>query len=471
MIWGIIASVFYLLGIVSSVHAIMSTRTPQGAIAWSVSLITFPVLAVPLYWVFGRNKFAGVLELRQAHEEDVARTISRARSAMAANRAEAPPEGPTRRALEALSRMEFTDGNEVELLVDGKATFDSILAGIEAAKRYVLVQFYIVRDDGLGNRLAEAMRKKARDGVDTYFLYDEIGSWGLPRSYVQRLRESGVHAAAFNTTQGHRNRFQLNFRNHRKIVVVDGETAWIGGSNVGDEYLGLDPKIGPWRDTHVRMAGPAALQAQGVFLGDWFWARRELPDAPFESRRAPEGNTPVLVLPSSPAEELETASLVSVELLHAARERIWIATPYFVPDRAVMAALRVAALRGVDVRIILVEKADSLPVHLASFWYVDALENGGIRFYRYREGFMHQKVVVVDDAIGAVGTVNWDSRSFRLNFEVNVLVAEEQFAGELAMMLRADMERSRAVEPGELKSRSFFFRLAVQVARLLSPVL
>ena len=471
MIWAAIVLVFYVLGVVSAVHAIMATRTPQGAIAWSVSLITFPLIAVPMYWVFGRNKFQGALEARQAHEEEIAELVSKARSAMARDRADRPPEDSTRRALESLAGGEFLLGNDIELLIDGEATFDSIIAGIAKATQYVLVQFYIVRNDGLGNRLADAVIERAQAGVRCLFLYDEVGSLGLSSAYRTRMRDAGVQVAAFNTTQGRSNRFQLNFRNHRKLVVVDGDVAWIGGSNVGDEYLGLNPKIGPWRDTHVRIAGPAALQAQGVFLGDWFWATRELTRLPWEPATAEASGSPVLIVPSSPAQELETASLVSVELLQSARKRVWIATPYFVPDQAVMAALRGAALRGVDVRIIIVEKADSLPVDLASYWYVDALEDVDIRFFRYREGFMHQKVVLVDDDFGVVGTVNWDSRSFRLNFEVNVIVAEESFVDEMVLMFKRDFARSRAVLPGELKEKGFVFRFAVQLARLLSPVL
>lgn len=471
MIWAGIALLFYVLGLISAVHAIMATRTPQGAIAWSVCLVTFPLVAVPLYWVFGRNKFQGALEARQTHEEEIARLVARAGSAMGGERSDRPGDDPTRRALEALAGGAYLGNNDVGLLVDGEATFESIIAGIAVAREYVLVQFYIVRDDGLGNRLADAVIGRARAGLRCFFLYDEIGSFGLRSAYIKRMQAEGVLVAAFNTTQGHANRFQLNFRNHRKIVVVDGQVAWIGGSNVGDEYLGLDPKIGPWRDTHVRIEGPAALAAQGVFLGDWFWATRSLPDFPWKPHHPETGTAPVLILPSSPAQQLETASLVSVELLHAARNRIWIATPYFVPDRAVMAALRVAALRGVDVRVIVVDKADSLPVQLAAYWYLDALEDVGIRFYRYNQGFMHQKVVLVDDDIGVVGTVNWDSRSFRLNFEVNVVVADGQFANQVALMLKQDFDRARLVEPGELKARSFPFRLSVQLARLLSPIL
>ena len=174
---------------------------------------------------------------------------------------------------------------------------------------------------------------------------------------------------------------------------------------------------------------------------------------------------------TGPADDMESGNLYFCAAIAAARKRVWIATPYFVPDLAVMAALRGAALRGVDVRIIIVEKADSLAVDLASYWYVDALEDVDIRFFRYREGFMHQKVVLVDDDFGVVGTVNWDSRSFRLNFEVNVIVAEESFVDEMVLMFKRDFARARAVLPGELKEKGFVFRFAVQLARLLSPVL
>ncbi|TNF83203.1 MAG: cardiolipin synthase [Acidobacteria bacterium] len=460
----------HILGLLSSVHAVMTTRTAQGAIAWAVSLNALPYVSVPAYWVFGRRKFAGYVEARQDREEEIAylrEDVIRGLEPFAESSVERVPEY---QGLKALAGTSLFEGNDVELLIDGEATFDSILTGIAEAREYVLVQFYIVRDDGLGTRLQQAMIERARQGVRVFFLYDEIGSHQLSKAYREDLRQAGVEVSAFNTTQGRRNRFQLNFRNHRKIVVVDGRQAWIGGHNVGDEYLGLDPEFGEWRDTHVRLTGPTVQMAQATFLADWYWATRGLPELEWQAEPAADGDTLALILPTSPADEIEKAQLFFVHALNSARQRIWIATPYFVPDEAVIAALTLAALRGVEVKILIPDKPDSVLVQLSSFWYIEELGDTDIHFYRYEPGFLHQKVMLVDDMLATVGTANFDNRSFRLNFEVTAVVADRDFAREVEEMLEADFARSQPIDPDVLKQKPFLFRLAVRTARLMAPV-
>lgn len=470
MLWVILYSAFQILGVLSALNAVTTVRTSQGAIAWAALLVTMPVIAVPLYWVFGRNKFRGMAE---AFEDRIDEFRARREHVRAALKPYARTDelGPSERSVEALTGMPVLQQNEVRLLLDGKATFDDILRGIEEAEDYILVQFYIFRDDGLGRRIGDALRRRAAAGVRAFLLYDEVGSIGLSADWIRSMRADGVQVHHFDTTRGWWNRFQLNFRNHRKIVVVDGRVAWIGGHNVGDEYLGTSAKRGAWRDTHARIEGPAALEAQGVFLQDWYWATRTKPELRVAPHAIDGATARVLIAPTGPSTKLEVGSLISVELLHVAKQRVWIATPYFIPDRAVMAALRGAALRGVDVRVLITERADSLPTHLAAYWYLDALGGVGIRFYRYTAGFMHSKVVLVDDHLSSIGTMNWDSRSFRLNFEVSALVHDQTFAGGVEAMFLKDFERSREVGSSELSEHGPFFSAAVHAARLLSPIL
>jgi cardiolipin synthase len=275
----------------------------------------------------------------------------------------------------------------------------------------------------------------------------------------------------FGTTRGWGNRFQLNFRNHRKIVVVDGVEGWTGGLNVGDEYLGRDPEIGPWRDTHLRIAGPAALGLQLSFVEDWSWATDELLFDQLAWPAEPRGHTAVLVVPSGPADRLETASLLYQQAIHGAQRRIWIATPYFVPDGAVLGALTLAALRGVDVRLMIPERSDSRLVDAAAEGYLAPLVASGIRVYRYRDGFMHSKHLVIDDRLAAVGTANVDNRSFRLNFEVTALVADPGFASRVAAMFESDLARAQPVTAQQLSARSFWRRAFSRAANLFSPIL
>jgi cardiolipin synthase len=463
--------VLEILGILSAVHAVMATRTPQGAVAWTVSLVAMPYVAVPAYWIFGRNKFKGYV---RAHSEDLREVDAfqkLARDYASTVESTDGQANATISAAELLARVPVTEGNEVELLIDGQVTFDSIFEGIAAAKDYVLVQFYIVRDDELGRDLKTRMIEKAQQGVAVYFMYDEVGSLGLPASYVNELRDAGVKASSFHSRKGRGNRFQLNFRNHRKIVVVDGQVAWIGGHNVGDEYLGKSEKFGNWRDTHVKIDGPAVAGAQLSFAEDWHWATDQLPSHwNWRPERHETANSQVLVISSGPADELETAGLMFTQAINAATRRIWIASPYFVPDDAVIQAIQLAGLRGVDVRILIPDRADSLLVHLSAYSYLNEVSAAGAKFYRYEGGFLHQKTALIDDRASMVGTANFDNRSFRLNFEVTAVVVDAEFAAEIEDMFEADFSKSRLMQAGEFDSKPWWFRLAVRTARLTAPV-
>jgi len=470
MIAGIV-TVFYLAGIILAIEAAMTVRTAQGAVAWSVSLVSFPFVAVPAYLVLGRSKFEGMAEAYESRSDEFERLMADIQDEL--DSWEIPPgEGPSwHAAMTRLSGLQLTRGNHVDLLINGQATFESILAGIAEAEQYILFQFYMIHDDGLGRRVKDALLERAREGVRVYVLYDEIGSKGLPEKYVDELRAAGVEVSSFKPTQGSRNRFQLNFRNHRKMVVVDGKLAWIGGHNVGDEYLGLDPDFSPWRDTHVRLEGPVVQQLQLIILGDWYWATRELPEVNWSPRAAAEHDKKAMIFPFGPTGQFESASLFFVTALNTARKRIWLSAPYFVPDPAVMKALQLAALRGVDVRIITTGKPDSLPVYLAAFHYIGELHGLGIKFYEYKPGFLHEKVMLVDDDLSTVGTPNFDNRSFRLNFEVTSVIVDREFAQEMQTMFEADFAQSEIIDPDSFKDRSLWWRVGVKLSRLAAPVL
>jgi cardiolipin synthase len=311
----------------------------------------------------------------------------------------------------------------------------------------------------------------ARRGVRVYFLIDEVGSYDLPASYKNELRDAGAEVFDFHSRKGPGNRFQINFRNHRKVVVVDGHTTWVGGHNIGDEYLGKEAKFGRWRDTHVRIEGPAALTAQLSFLEDWYWATGNILDVSWEPKAVEDGGFPVLIVPSGPADEVETASLMFVHAIHSARERIWIASPYFVPDEAVMAALQLAGMRGVDVRVLIPAKADHLLVYLAAFSYFDDAGRTGVKFYRFEDGFLHEKAMLIDDDVATIGTANFDNRSFRLNFEITAVLSDPEFAAEVERMFEDDFAHATLVPDDEYSGKSFWFRLGVRLARLSSPLL
>ncbi|MFO0934238.1 MAG: cardiolipin synthase [Planctomycetota bacterium] len=460
-----------VLGIATAVVALFQVRTSQGAIAWLVSLVAMPFLAVPAYWVFGRRRFRGYVTARRRHLKEMVAEAQAVAQRHASRGVIDPPQDPADRLLVRLARLPFTRGNEASLLVDGEDTFRSLLDGIDRATRYVLVQFYILRADGLGRALKERLVAKAKAGVRVYVLYDEVGSLGLPRAYVGELTQTGAVVLPFNTRRGRANRFQLNFRNHRKLVIVDGREAWAGGLNVGDEYLGHDRRFGPWRDTHVHVHGPAVVSLQVAFLEDWHWASGAGLELDWEAHKVADPGLRVLVLPTGPADQDETCSLFFTDLIHHARTRLWIASPYFVPDDAVMSALVIAAMRGVDVRILLPERSDSLLVWLARHAYVEACERAGVKLFLYARGFLHQKVMVVDERFAAVGTANLDNRSLRLNFELTVLFDDAGFARETGAMLARDFEGATPLTYADVVARGRLFGFAVRLANLFSPVL
>ncbi|MDN3520909.1 cardiolipin synthase [Halomonas ramblicola] len=465
---GMAITVTYLLGFVSAVMALLSSRTSQGAIAWIISLVTFPYLAVPLYWVFGRPRFYGYVSARGERDSVLRRVLARYRERI--DPYVSDHRDPDVRAVEQLARMPMTGGNRASLLIDGEATFDSLFTGIERAEEYVLVQFFIVRHDALGLELKHRLQHAAERGVRVYFLYDEIGSHKLNEGYLRDLAEAGIEVSAFRSSRGFRHRFQLNFRNHRKVLVVDGREGWLGGFNVGVEYLGQHPRHGPWRDTHLKLTGPSVLGLQEAFWEDWHWATGEVLTLEWTPRLTCEECQDVLIVPSGPADGQETASLLVQHAIHSAHQRFWVTSPYFVPDQGVQDALRLAAMRGVDVRIMMPERPDHLLVFLSAFSFLPDMLRAGVKVYRYQPGFLHQKVMLIDDAAASVGTVNLDNRSFRLNFEITAVVVDPLFAAEARTMLERDFADCRRVSLEELTSRPLWRQLVSRAAYLLSPI-
>ncbi|MEB0164704.1 cardiolipin synthase, partial [Glaciimonas sp. CA11.2] len=333
---------------------------------------------------------------------------------------------------------------------------------------YVLVQFFIIKDDALGRRLQAALLERAAAGVSVYLLYDGVGSHDLPSSYGNVLRDGGVKVHPFATRRW-RNRFQLNFRNHRKIVVVDGSRGFVGGLNVGEEYLGRKPPLAPWRDTHMELQGPAVGDLQLAFDENWHWITGQqltlLPPRPTD------GSATSLIAATGPADAQETCSLFFVQLIHAAQKRIWLTTPYLVPDSALIAALQLAVFRGVDVRIMLPSRPDHRTVFLASTLYAHEVVRAGIRVFRYQPGFTHQKVMLIDDNTAAIGSMNMDNRSLRLNFEIAALNIDVAFASEVETMLQEDFKQAIEIGTEEYARSSYLHRVAMHVARLFGPVL
>lgn len=433
-----------------------------------MALIGFPYLAVPAFAVFGRKRFHGYVLRRQ--ELDAA-ALKELKEMEASLKEVAPPEGLRELALvvHKARQIGFTAGNKVQLLIDGEETYGAMLAAIRSAKRYILIQSYIFRNDDTGILFRDALVEKAQQGVRVFCLYDRIGT-SFSKKFTKSFEEAGIEIAGFEGTRSFLQHFQINFRNHRKLLVIDGEVALLGGHNIGDDYLGKWKKYGPWRDTHVRIEGPAAAVSQLSFVKDWYWARNYVPNLDWDTRPLPDG-CPGLVFHTGPADHFEACNLFYIALINSAQERLWLATPYFVPPDGLASALSLAALRGVDVRIILPTITDNRTAKLASKVHVAKLQQVGVKFWRYDAGFLHQKVLLCDRLAGVVGSANMDARSFFINFELQQVSDDSGFLDSLETMFEKDFQRSTAVHVGYFDRLPWYRQLASRASTLAGPML
>src|SRR5690625_456247 len=366
----------------------------------------------------------------------------------------------------------FTQDNKVDIYTDGKEKFNDLIQDIDNATDHVHLLYYIIRHDELGKRIADVLIKKAKEGVEVRLLYDDMGSRLLSRRYIKRLKNAGVLVDAFFPPKIPKINFKINFRNHRKLAIIDGKVGYIGGFNIGDEYLGKKKKFGYWRDTHLRIYGDAVRNMQTRFILDWNQASRN--DILYEDRyyaAVPAGNIGVQIVSSGPDSEWEQIKYGYIKMILSAKEYIYIQTPYYIPDESLRDALRIAVLSGVKVKLMIPNKPDHPFVYWATLSYIGDLLNAGAEVYIYQNGFLHAKTIVVDGKIASVGTANIDVRSFRLNFEVNAFLYDEEIAQKLVDAFQHDITLSTQMTKKLYEQRSIGIRFKESVSRLLSPIL
>ena len=367
----------------------------------------------------------------------------------------------------------FTQNNRVEIFTDGKSKFNSLLDDIEQAEHHIHLLYFIVRDDELGKRLISALARKAREGVEVRFLFDHVGSRALPRRFFSELVEAGGEMAAFFPSRIPLLNLRLNYRNHRKLAIIDGYEAYIGGFNIGNEYLGLVERFGFWRDTHLKLVGSAVQQIQVQFVLDWNLASKsQIPvDEDYLPKPREGGNVGMQIIASGPDSEAEPIKNAYLKMIYAAKESIYLQTPYFIPDESLLTALKLASLSGVDVKIMIPKNPDHKLVYWASSSYLGDLLESGVRCYLYEAGFLHAKTIVVDGVVGSVGTANMDIRSFRLNFEMNAFIYDTVTASRLKAIFEEDSNGCIELTREQYNKRPLPLRLKESLARLLSPVL
>ena len=369
----------------------------------------------------------------------------------------------------------YTNDNQIEIFTDGKDKFESLFKDIAGAKKHIHVLYYIIQNDTYGNRLLDALIEKAKEGVEIRLIYDDAGSRRISKKRIKKLIESGGNAKAFFPGKLPLINLRINFRNHRKLVIIDRKVGYLGGFNVGEEYLGLNPKFGYWRDTHLRIIGDAVNDLQSRFLLDWAQASGEKMEWSEEyfkySQKHNEQGVGLQIVTSGPDSEREQIKKSYIRMIFDAKEYIYLQTPYFIPDDSVLDAIRIASMSGVDVRVMIPNKPDHLFVYWATYSYVGELLKAGAKVYLYENGFLHAKTMVIDDRLATVGTANIDVRSFRLNFEVNAIIYHEETAVQLRDTFAADLKHSHELTSEIYNNRSLLIRFKESLSRLLSPVL
>jgi cardiolipin synthase len=367
----------------------------------------------------------------------------------------------------------YTQNNEIEIYTDGERKFQELFNSLENAKDHIHMEYYIIRNDDLGNKLFDILSKKAKEGVEVRLLYDSVGGRQISKDKIEKLKGSGVKVAVFFASTVPFINFKINYRNHRKIVVIDGIVGFVGGFNVGNEYMGLNNKIGYWRDTHLKIRGDAVIDLQTRFFLDWSHAsKQELMFLPkyFPDNRI-QGKVGIQIISSGPDKSDEVIKSNYVKMINSAKKSILIQTPYFIPDASVFEAIKIAAASGVDVRIMIPCKPDHPFVYWATYWYCGGLLKYGVKVYIYEYGFLHAKTLVIDGTVASVGTANFDVRSFKLNFECNAIIYDTKTSQMLYDIFMDDLNYSMELTRELYLERGILIRFKESVCRLLAPLL
>ncbi len=464
----LLAALATVWGVIAAIVMVLQRRSPAATIAWLLVLVLMPGVGWFIYRVIGPLR----LERKRLKRQVARRLVADAVSAMASLNSAHAADVQIARVPIAQGEAPPLHAEAIELYLDGASTYDAIFAAIRAARHHVHLEYYIFEPDKIGTRLRDLLIEKARAGVLVRLIVDGAGSSRLSRRFLRPLRDAGVRVAWFNpvSIRWIRTR-RVDFRSHRKIVVCDGRVAFTGGINISDKH---SAEFGDayWRDTHVRIEGAAALPMQRLFLEDWLFATTELPTQTPELFPPPTGAGAhvVQVVASGPDRAILPIHDTYFTVVTRAERRLWLTTPYFVPGEAFVTALCTAAMRGVDVRLIIPIRGDSRLIDLAARSYVPELLASGVKVFEYLPRFIHAKTLVADDDLAIVGTANLDTRSFRLNFELAALFYDATFAARLAAAFEVDQTASRPLVAATGKQK-LGRRLGEAMARLLSPLL
>ncbi|WP_279080713.1 cardiolipin synthase [Lactobacillus apis] len=483
----LLRDIFYIIIITNTILAFYIVfhrrRSVSTTWAWLIILLVFPVIGITLYGFFGRGiSQENIFAINKQHHiglRNVQKSITKAPKKISAsdtsNKAKMVVHFFDRNSESPLSK-----NNHVKLYTDGEQMFHDMINDIENAQQTINVEFYTFYNDDIGNKMLDLLIKKAKEGVKVKLLYDAWGSLGATKAWFDQLNKAGGEVLPFITSRNMITRYRINYHLHRKIVIIDGKTSWTGGFNVGDQYLGRKKKFGYWRDSQVRIVGSASLLLQERFVMDWNASIQDeaqlitfntllFPD--LDENEIHPGDVATQIISDGPDRDNANMRNGIIKLMFQAKKRLWLQTPYLIPDDAMFATLQTIAMSGVDLRIMIPCKPDHPFIYRATQWYANELSRYGVKIYIYDKGFIHAKTIVVDDDFSTVGSMNQDYRSYDLNFEDVAVFYDKNFTEEVAKSFEQDMQDSTLLTPEMIEQQGRWLRTLQSFSRMLSPIL
>lgn len=469
----------YALFVIVTIGVIIhDKRDPVKALSWIIVISLLPVVGFVFYIVFGRNHRKEKLFSRKGlHDLEQIDAMSRQQiyevnSPALLHKPEISDNRDIITLLLNSNKALLTVHNRVKVLNDGTATFDEIRRALWAARSTIHLEYYIIEDDELGREIADILIAKASEGVEVRLIYDDVGSWGLSRRFVRRLKKAGVEVHSFMQVVFPWLTSRVNYRNHRKILVVDGKVGFTGGINIAQRYV-TGTRMGAWRDTHLRLEGEAVGMLQIVFIADWYFVTKQLLDdyGKYLPKTHVEKETMIQIATSGPDSDWASIMQAFFAAITHAQHHIYISSPYFLPNEAILTAIKVASLSGIDVRIMIPSRSDSKVVYWASRSYIGELIDANVKVYLYRRGFNHSKLIMIDGKFSSVGTANMDIRSFEDNFEVSAILYDREITRQLEEEFLRDLGQSRLVTRDYWETRPFLHNMYEALSRLFSPLL
>lgn len=461
----------YVITILSIVGLVISeNRNPVKSLAWVTVLLVVPVFGLILYILFGRSiknkRFITKRNRRKLKRHETAKAFNASNHSLSAESAQLIRLG------QSLMSSPFYEGNDVKMFNNGADKFKSLIDDINNAKSYIYLLYYIFLDDATGRSIADALIRKAKEGVKVKIIYDHVGSINTSGKFFRRLQDAGIEIYPFFKVHFPFLGSRINWRNHRKIAIIDGRVGYIGGMNIADRYINGGDKYDFWRDAHLRVTGPILRSLNHAFSTDWNLIGQPVPEefSPDHIEYKPDGVGMQLVT-SGPNNQWSNISLILLKAIGSAKRRIYLQTPYFLPTEGLLRALQAAALAKIDVRIMMPANPDSILLRYASRSYIKESLQSGIKFYLYNRGMLHSKLMIVDDEFVTIGSANFDFRSFEHNFEANLFVYSREFNEKATAQFLSDMADSTRVLPYDWLHRPFSSKLKESIMRPLAPIL